>query len=234
LLDSDRGAAGIRSVVGLANHLVIERGQSLGTSIGTTLTLAVVEPGVARIGHVGDSRAYLIHRGAITQITEDHSLVAELVREGTISEEDAREHEQRNVLRRAVGVSEDLEVDIFEAGIAPGDTLALCTDGLSTMVRPEEILAVVDSSPSMEEAASKLVSLAYQRGGDDNITAILWRYPGGLDQVRQTLVSSPPTAARSSLRAEIRILRTAFATAAGLMGLALGLVLGWLIRKGFP
>lgn len=143
--------------------------------MGTTLTALWVVGGRAYVSHVGDSRVYLIREGKITSLTNDHSLVGELVREGGLTEEQAMSHPQKNVLTRALGCDSFVEVDIVNLNALPGDYFLLCTDGLSNLVTAEEIGEMISRHKDMKEATHGLVQLALDRGGFDNITAILVR-----------------------------------------------------------
>lgn len=140
--------------------------------MGTTLVVAVILGRKVYVANVGDSRAYLINKRGITQITEDHSWVEEQVRAGLLNEEQARRHPQRNLVTRALGSKPAVEVDLFEGEITAGDTLLLCSDGLTGRVADQEIAAIVqEAQPS--EAARRLVALANERGGNDNITVLI-------------------------------------------------------------
>lgn len=143
---------------------------------GTTLTAVAIVGDLAHIVHVGDSRVYLITKEGIEQITRDHSLVARLIELGHISRQDAADHNQKNVLYRAIGQSENLEVDTLTRRLQPNARLLLCSDGLWGQIDEEEIRAVVmDNSP--QDACDKLVKMANSRGGIDNITAIILKLP---------------------------------------------------------
>ncbi len=142
---------------------------------GTTLVTAVVRKGKLLIANVGDSRAYLVRDGRIKQITRDHSLVAEMVRAGTLSEAEARESKYRNRLSRSVGGSADLEVDIHPPiSLRRGDIILLCTDGLTGYASEKDILQATYGNS--KDIAERLISLANDRGGADNITASVIRY----------------------------------------------------------
>jgi PPM family protein phosphatase len=143
--------------------------------MGTTVTMALVRNTHAVIGHVGDSRAYLIdgQDGHIIQVTSDHSFVQALVSAGHISEEEAEDHPMKNVLYRALGQARDVEVDIYYERLHPNDRLVLCSDGLTLHVRPEEIAQVVLAADNPEEASQKLIELANVRGGRDNVSVIV-------------------------------------------------------------
>ena len=158
-----------------ANRAVIESAaKSKGrTGMGTTLTAAMVDGTHVIVAHVGDSRAYLLHDGRLTQITEDHSMVADLVRQGTITEEDARFHPQRSVITRALGSDPDMIADVFDVNAAPGDRLLLSSDGLTGMLPDDFIADLLDTQRSPDEAAAKLVEAANRAGGYDNITVVI-------------------------------------------------------------
>lgn len=140
--------------------------------MGTTLVAAVILGNKVYIANVGDSRAYLINSKGITQITEDHSWVEEQVRAGLLTPEQARRHPQRNLVTRALGSRPTVEVDLFEGEIGEGDTLLLCSDGLTGRVEDPEIADLILDLPP-QEAASRLVALANERGGNDNITLLI-------------------------------------------------------------
>jgi hypothetical protein len=127
------------------------------------------------IGHVGDSRAYRLRDGKLEQLTNDHSLVAELERTGQISPEAAEHHPQRSIITRALGPEPDVEVDTYTVPGRPGDVYLLSSDGLTSMVSDEEIASVLRQASSLEEAAEALVRAANQSGGKDNITVVLFK-----------------------------------------------------------
>jgi PPM family protein phosphatase len=146
------------------------------------MTVALVEDGHVAIGHVGDSRAYLIRERRLEQLTEDHSLVAELVRSGKLSPEEAEAHPQRSVITRALGTDPDVDVDTFSVATKPGDLFLLCSDGLTSMVDDETILREVERNRADLRAAAKaLVRAANKGGGDDNITVVFFEIGAGGD-----------------------------------------------------
>jgi protein phosphatase len=147
--------------------------------MGTTLVLVLVEPCAAWVSHVGDSRAYRIRCGAIEQLTHDHSWVGEQVRLGRLSQEEARRHPWRNVVTRALGSQGDVQPDVGHETLQTGDRILLCSDGLNTMVSEEQILdAVRGSGPDLAGACRRLVELANQGGGEDNVTVLLLEAQG--------------------------------------------------------
>lgn len=146
--------------------------------MGTTLTGLLLQGGQAWVAHVGDSRIYLVRSGRIRQLSEDHSLVQEQIRAGILTPEEARHSHLRNIITRSVGFESSVPVDILREEVMEGDVFLLCSDGLSNLVDEEEIAALVESSAGTEEIPPALIDLANDRGGDDNITAIVVRVEG--------------------------------------------------------
>lgn len=142
------------------------------SGMGTTITLAYILKEDIYIGHVGDSRAYLIQDNSICQITEDHSLVQELVKSGSITIEEGKTHPQRNMITRAAGTSEDIEVDIIIKEYIKGDIFFICSDGLSNMISDTEIKNTFNKKSSIKNACEDLINKAKENGGRDNITVI--------------------------------------------------------------
>ena len=145
--------------------------------MGTTVIALLVKGDQAFFAHVGDSRAYLVRGSLIQQISEDHSLVNEQIKAGMITPEEAKHSRYKNIITRSVGFEEDVQVDVMGLTLQPEDTFILCSDGLANMVDDEEIRQVVEATP-LERAPQKLVDLANDRGGDDNITVIVVRAVG--------------------------------------------------------
>jgi serine/threonine protein phosphatase PrpC len=199
-LRDDSGAAGedgerrVDELIQEANRRVYHR-QSRDASasgMGTTMTVALVEDGTVAIGHVGDSRAYLIRERRLEQLTEDHSLVAELVRSGKLSPEEAETHPQRSVITRALGTDPNVDVDTFSIETKPGDVFLLCSDGLTSMVGDEAILSEVERNRGDLKAAAKaLVRAANRGGGEDNITVVFFEIAGADEDTGQTLTLPP-------------------------------------------
>ncbi len=179
LRDSGAGA-GEDAVVALiqeANRRVYDAaaGDEARAGMGTTMTAALVAGDIVRIGHVGDSRAYRVRDGALEQLTDDHSLVAELVRSGRLSPEEADVHPQRSVITRVLGTDPEVDVDTFDVQARPGDVFMICSDGLTSMVDDASILDVVERNrTSLDRAARALVDAANKGGGEDNITVIVF------------------------------------------------------------
>jgi serine/threonine protein phosphatase PrpC len=181
LQESDgNGATGEERVAALieeANRRVFRRASedTEASGMGTTMTVALVEGDRIAIGHVGDSRAYLIRDGRLEQLTDDHSLVAELVRSGKLTPEEAETHPQRSVITRAVGTEPDVDVDTFSIEGEPGDVFLICSDGLTDMVAEETILEAVERNRvDLKAAAKELVNAANRGGGEDNITVVFF------------------------------------------------------------
>ena len=174
-----------------ANRRVYQRqaADAAVSGMGTTMTAALVEGDHVWIGHVGDSRAYRIRDDSLEQLTEDHSLVAELVRSGKLSPEEAEGHPQRSVVTRALGTDPDVDVDTFQIETKPGDLFLLCSDGLTTMVDDATILAETGRNrDDLKAAAKALVRAANRGGGGDNITVVFFEIVGDEDHT----VSLPP------------------------------------------
>ncbi len=175
--NSPADATSLASAIELANRSIYEAGNGqLGQmGMGSTVVAALVRGHSLAIGHVGDSRIYLVRQGAIQQLTQDHSLVMEQVRLGFITQEQAERSELQNVILRALGAESEVEADVENLVAMPGDILLMTSDGLTRHVRDQEILAAIVHSGSLEEACSKLIQAAKERGGDDNITCLLLR-----------------------------------------------------------
>ena len=146
------------------------------SGMGTTVVALLVEDGRAAIAHVGDSRAYRVRRGRIRQLTDDHSIVGELLRRHEISADDAREHPHRHVLTRALGVRGHVQPDLAELTLSPGDVFVLCSDGLTNHIEDHEIAKLVEETSDLEGCCGALIDLANRRGGEDNITVALARW----------------------------------------------------------
>ena len=140
--------------------------------MATTFVMAYMRNGNLYIINVGDSRAYIHRDKSLVQITEDHTYVNSLIKAGLLSEEAAKTHEKKNMITRAIGVEEDIEADFFKLGMEVGDIILICTDGLHGELSENIISKVLDENLSMSETCGKLISLANQSGGSDNITVI--------------------------------------------------------------
>jgi protein phosphatase len=165
-----------------ANRRVYDRSSTDPTTsgMGTTITVALVENGNVAFGHVGDSRAYLIRNQKMEQITEDHSLVNELMKSGKLSREEAEAHPQRSVITRALGTDPDVDVDTFTIAAQEGDVFLLCSDGLTDMLHEDEIFDLVeDNRTDIDSALKALVKAANRSGGEDNITVVAFEIASG-------------------------------------------------------
>jgi serine/threonine protein phosphatase PrpC len=168
--------ANLVSAIRYANLAIYQsaRENQQQSGMGTTCVTAVLRGETAFVANVGDSRAYLVRRGMVKQVTQDHSWVMEQIQMGNLSEEEARTHEMRNVITRSLGPFPDVDVDIFAEQLEEGDALVLCSDGLSGMMTDIDILRIVESF-SPQESVIQLLEYANAQGGADNITAIVIR-----------------------------------------------------------
>jgi PPM family protein phosphatase len=160
-----------------ANRRIYETAQSEveHAGMGTTLTAAYLEDSDLAIAHVGDSRAYIFRDGALTRLTQDHSLVEELVRRGKLTQEQAAEHPQRSIITRALGIEQAVDVDTWTYPVRAGDVVLMCSDGLTSMIGEEQIAAVLAAESDLDRAAERLIAGANAAGGRDNITVVLFR-----------------------------------------------------------
>ena len=182
--DTPDGQEGLVALIVEANRRVWEQSLADPTKagMGTTVTAALVLSGnsAVAIGHVGDSRAYRWRNDALEQLTTDHSLVAELVSSGVLTPEEAERHPQRSAITRALGTEPEVEVETFTVAAAPGDLFLLCSDGLSTMVSDEGVAEAIRSADGDPAAtAEALVAAANARGGEDNVTVVLFELEEG-------------------------------------------------------
>ena len=190
----DGGEERLVALIQEANRRVYERSAADRNvqGMGTTVTAALVEDALVRIGHVGDSRAYRIHDGELEQLTEDHSLVGELLRSGKLSPEEAETHPQRSVITRALGTDPDVDVDTFSIPTQAGDLFMLCSDGLTSMVEDEAILEGTKKHRNDLQAAVKaLIRAANKGGGEDNITVVLFEIGDGAGEPLEETAQYP-------------------------------------------
>ncbi len=174
---ANRLASGIR----LANRVIHETAQSntAQRNMGTTIVSAILDDDRLSIAHVGDSRAYLLRNNGLIPLTEDHSLVAEQVRMGLITRENAESSTQRNIITRALGLEQEVAVDLCDLPVASGDLILLCSDGLTTMLADEAITAILLDGQEPEEICRHLVEAANSNGGRDNVTVVVLMVRGG-------------------------------------------------------
>jgi len=149
-----------------ANRRIYETAQTAHerAGMGTTLTAAYLDEADLAVAHVGDSRAYILRDGALTRLTQDHSLVEELVRRGKLTEEQAAEHPQRSIITRALGIETDVEVDTWTFPVRAGDVVLMCSDGLTSMIGEDQIAAALGSEPDLDRAGERLIAEANEVG----------------------------------------------------------------------
>jgi protein phosphatase len=193
----ERGEERVSSLIQEANRRVFQRSSEdmAASGMGTTMTVALVDAaqGSVAVGHVGDSRAYRVRDEQLEQLTDDHSLVGELLRSGKLSPEEAEVHPQRSVITRALGTEPDVDVDTFTVQAEPGDLYLVCSDGLTSMVSDGEIQALLVDNEDLDEAARALVDAANAGGGEDNITVVIFEITGAGESGET--VASPAVAA---------------------------------------
>jgi protein phosphatase len=167
---------GLRDAVRAANNAVLERSshEPRLRGMGTTLTSGVLsEDGTLLVGHVGDSRAYLLRDRRLTRITTDHSLVEELMAAGELTEEEAEHDPRRSMITRALGLEPDLDVDLYPIPVEVGDRVLLCSDGLTAMLHDDEIASILAEESDSDKAARRLIEAANAAGGVDNTTVLV-------------------------------------------------------------
>ncbi len=193
----ERGEERVTSLIQEANRRVFQRSSEdlAASGMGTTMTVALVDASddSIAIGHVGDSRAYRVRGEQLEQLTDDHSLVGELLRSGKLSPEEAEVHPQRSVITRALGTEPDVDVDAFTIAAEPGDLYLVCSDGLTSMVSDGEIQALLVDNTDLDHAARALVDAANEGGGEDNITVVLFEIAG--DGTVEQTVAAPAVGA---------------------------------------
>lgn len=175
-----------------ANRAIFEKATKDDSlhGMGTTCTLVLIDAHRAHLAHVGDSRAYLLRDGDLSRLSEDHTLVGRMVREGQLTEEEAAKHPQRSVITRSLGIDSDVRVDLRSFDVRDGDRIMLCSDGLTSMTGEDTIKRVLQQTKSPQAAADELVDLANEAGGDDNITVVVLDLSGAGD--------APPPPPRSA------------------------------------
>jgi protein phosphatase len=197
--DGDSVEARLATRVAEANRRIHEqsRADADRAGMGTTLTAAYVGEDDVTIAHVGDSRAYRWRDGVLERLTDDHSLVEELMRQGRLTEQEAGEHPQRSIITRALGPEPAVEVDTRTVPSRPGDVFLLCSDGLTSMISEDAVAAILAEARSLEQAGRALVDAANEAGGRDNITVILFR----VDDVGGPGTGDAPPAAEAATAA---------------------------------
>ncbi len=191
---SSEDPATLTKIISDANAAIWDKAQSDPAlrGMGTTCTLVLVDEDRVHIAHVGDSRAYRLREGQLEQLTEDHTLVGRMVQEGRLSAEEAQHHPQRSIITRALGVDEDVQVDLDTVELSAGDRLLICSDGLSSMVEDDQIRDVLARETDPQKAADGLVQLANEAGGDDNITVVVIDFEEGSGSGRRVVAAAEP------------------------------------------
>jgi PPM family protein phosphatase len=243
------GGRTLREAIEDANAAVFTKAQTDRDlrGMGTTLTAGTLVAGnTVLLGHVGDSRAYLLHDGELRQVTVDHSLVEELKQEGKLTADEAAVHPQRSIITRSIGTDPEVDVDVYPVELSAGDRIVLCSDGLTDMVHAEDISAVLRREDDPTRAASALVDAANQAGGVDNITVVVVAVtdeaplrppPEAADPVEAEAVDDEPATepreprARRGMRGVGRVLLWALPIVL-VLGIAVAAV-GWYARKDY-
>lgn len=173
----------LKAAILQSNERVLEHANDFPecSGMGTTLVAAICTAGFCTIANIGDSRGYLLSEDGLIQITEDHSLVNELVKSGEITKEDAEHHPRKNVLTRALGTEPDVTADYYTVMFEQGDTILLCSDGLSNKLVQQDIQRILEAELSIGEKAEAFIQMANENGGEDNITLVILEHPAGLE-----------------------------------------------------
>jgi serine/threonine protein phosphatase PrpC len=202
-----------------ANRAVFERGKQKAVEMGTTLTAAFIDGNKAYLGHVGDSRAYHLRGREIRQVTEDHTLAEDMVKQSKATREEVSTSPMRNMLTRSIGTKEEVAIDPpVGIELEEGDVLLLCTDGLTNLVKEPEILSTMHNTPNVQKACAKLVDMARKRGGDDNITVLAAEF-GSLQRIKGLGTRTKTVAVQSAQSKKVRKRR-------GLLFAAIGVLVG--------
>lgn len=174
-ISEQNGEILLRDAICAANRVVYEAAIATPdySGMGTTVSAVLLKDGLVHWAHVGDSRIYLMREGNHQMLTDDHSVVWQLLKQGGITPEEAKTHPQRNMLTRAIGTDRDVEIDVGKIPLMAGDRIILCTDGLTNLVSSEELAKINARLADTDETAKYLVKLAKERGGFDNITVIV-------------------------------------------------------------
>ena len=200
-----------------ANRAVFEKGKAKGVEMGTTLTAALVDGDKAYIGHVGDSRAYHLRGREIRQVTEDHTLAEDMVKQGKATREEVNTSPMRSMLTRSIGTKEEVIIDPpLGIELKEGDVLVLCTDGLTNLVEDHKILSVVHNTPHVRKACAKLVDMARKRGGHDNITVVAAEF-GALQRIKGLGVRAKTVAVQSGQPGKVKKRRGFLFAAIGIL-----------------
>jgi serine/threonine protein phosphatase PrpC len=169
----------IKTAIKLANKKVFKAADNREdyTGMGTTAVAAVINENLLTVGSAGDSRCYVLSGGKLLQVTKDDSWVSAAWAEGILNPEEIERHPLRNVITKAVGAKEDIEIDVVERKLSPGDVVLICSDGLHSMIHDDKILEVLQPPPvSLEDGVARLIEAANEAGGKDNVSVVLVRY----------------------------------------------------------
>ena len=177
LSDENKTEENIRRIIEAANEFIYKKSleETENSGMGTTLIIAALVHGKLFIGHVGDSRAYIIRDSVISRITTDHSYIEELIKNGTLTREEADTHPQKHIITRALGCSDKIVADSYTRDVLNNDIYILCTDGLTNMLSENEIKQIVEQNEEPDKASHQLVEMANAKGGVDNITVIVFK-----------------------------------------------------------
>lgn len=181
---ADQAEAWLRTHIIQVNKLLFEHANNNleCEGMGTTIEAVIATQLFSTLAHIGDSRCYILNEIGFQQLTEDHTLVNELVRTGQISKEDAEHHPRKNVILRALGTEPDVKIDIKTIMFEEGDFLLLCSDGLSNKVNEAEMVTILQNEDSLEQKASTLINMANENGGEDNITLIILEFDDEIER----------------------------------------------------
>ena len=184
LRTADQAEQWLKTNIYKVNKLLLEHSMNNleCEGMGTTIEAVIATDNFTTIAHVGDSRSYILNDSGFQQLTEDHTLVNELVRTGQISKEDAEHHPRKNVILRALGTEQEIKIDIKTIMFEEGDFLLLCSDGLSNKVTEDVMEEILKNGQSLEQKASTLINIANENGGEDNITLIILEFSDELER----------------------------------------------------
>ncbi|KKB39296.1 Stp1/IreP family PP2C-type Ser/Thr phosphatase [Bacillus thermotolerans] len=180
--DANQAERWLREAINESNEKVFSHANCSPecSGMGTTLVVALCTDRFCTIANIGDSRCYLFNEDGFVQLTEDHSLVNELVKSGEITKEEAEYHPRKNILTRALGTASEVTADFHTVMFEQGDALLLCSDGLSNKLAQQEMQQIMEASLPLEEKADSFIQTANQKGGEDNITLVILEYSAGL------------------------------------------------------
>ncbi|MGI6550340.1 MAG: Stp1/IreP family PP2C-type Ser/Thr phosphatase [Syntrophomonadales bacterium] len=178
-LDNQHPLTFLTTSIKKANQSILLRGRQLEecSDMGTTITAAIVRNMMLYTAHIGDSSLFVIHPEGVEKVTQDHTLAEEMMREGILNDKESSANRYRHILTRALGVEESVEIDCYTNKLNPGDRLFMATDGVTDLIGPSEVWETVNREPDLDQALHRLLQLALERGGHDNVTMILIALP---------------------------------------------------------